>query len=132
MIRARFIGAAIALVLPLLLTVPAGAAKEGEMCAGFAGIKCDDGLFCEKPAGKCGVADLDGKCEKQPEVCTKEFKPVCACGGKQYGNDCERKAAGAQKDYDGPCEKTADYVCGGACRTQPLGPSRSCGWKRVL
>lgn len=74
------------------------------MCGGIAGLSCDKGLFCEYPAGQCGTVDLDGECDVQPEVCTRIYMPVCACGGKQYGNDCERRAAGAQKDHDGPCE----------------------------
>jgi Kazal-type serine protease inhibitor domain len=105
--RVLLLGAVFALfALPFLTTSPVSAAKDGEMCGGIVRTTCDKGLFCEYPASRCRTADLAGKCEKQPEVCTKEFVPVCSCGGKQYGNDCERKAAGAQKDHDGPCEKS--------------------------
>ena len=91
------------LALLALTITPGFAAKEGEMCSGIAGIACDKGLFCEKPAGQCNTAVLAGKCEVTPEVCTEQFEPVCGCDGKQYSNDCKRKAAGAQKDYDGEC-----------------------------
>lgn len=100
------IATATAFLMTATLTATSFAAKEGEMCGGIAGIACDKGLFCEKPAGQCNTADLAGKCEVKPEICTKEFKPVCACDGKQFGNDCERKAAGAQKDHDGECGST--------------------------
>jgi len=104
--RVLILSAAFALFAsPLLTSLPASAAKEGELCGGIAGIMCDKGLFCEYPAGQCSTADLAGVCETQPEVCTEHFLPVCSCDGKQYGNDCKRKAAGAQKDYDGPCKK---------------------------
>jgi hypothetical protein len=111
--RVHFARAAVALlILPLLTTLPASAAKEGEMCGGIAGIACDEGQFCEFPAGQCGTPDLAGKCEKVPEVCfeagsdTQAILPVCDCDGNEYANDCKRKMAGAQKSHDGPCKQT--------------------------
>jgi hypothetical protein len=96
--------AALALLLsPLLAATPASAAKIGEMCGGIAAIGCERGLYCAYPAGKCEVADLAGKCETSPEVCTEVFEPVCSCEGKEYGNDCKLKLARARKAYDGPC-----------------------------
>jgi hypothetical protein len=115
--RALLLSAALALLAFPITTISLAkdAAKEGGMCDGIIGIPCEKGLFCEHPAGECGGADRSGKCEKKPEICPKnadpkDFAPVCACGGKeypdgrQYPNDCERKAAGAQKDHDGPCD----------------------------
>jgi hypothetical protein len=75
----------------------------GKSCDGFAGIKCGAGLRCEHAAGYCGGADIGGTCMRIAEVCTRLYRPVCACTGKTYGNDCERQAANVQKMHDGPC-----------------------------
>jgi hypothetical protein len=84
----------------------ASAAKLGETCDGIVGIKCDDGLWCEHDPGNCQTADGAGRCVADSgPYCVQVFMPVCACGGVQYSNDCVRKAAQAQLDYKGECNK---------------------------
>ena len=106
------IAASLTFAATLLLLASAGASAvgPGKMCDGIAGIKCDAGLFCEHPAGRCGGADISGKCVKVPEVCAMSklkkliVRPVCGCDGKTYGNDCERQMAMVSKNHNGKCK----------------------------
>jgi hypothetical protein len=84
-------------------TDAARAVGIGGTCAGVAGLGCDDGLWCELEPGTCKRADAEGRCVHAPQVCNLAYSPVCACGGRTYGNDCERERARAQKAHSGPC-----------------------------
>src|SRR3984957_3266635 len=97
--------AAFALILVALLgqTYSARAVGIGGTCAGVAGLGCDAGLWCELEPGTCKPADAEGRCVHAPQVCNLAYSPVCACGGKPFGNDCERERAKAQKAHNGPC-----------------------------
>jgi len=93
----------------LLSALPSGsseAAKLDDTCDGFAALRCEEGLWCEHPAGECQVADGSGTCvEVSGPFCPHISEPVCACGGVQYSNDCKRQRAKVQLDYVGECEK---------------------------
>jgi hypothetical protein len=41
---------------------------------------------------------------KQGCFCTKEYKPVCGCNNKTYGNACEAGCAGIIKFTEGACK----------------------------
>ncbi|MGA7458337.1 MAG: hypothetical protein WBW51_13600 [Methyloceanibacter sp.] len=50
--------------------------------------------------------DGAGTCVKETaDKCTEEHIPVCACGGKEFSNDCERKKAKQQLDHASVCKK---------------------------
>ncbi|MEM7007693.1 MAG: Kazal-type serine protease inhibitor family protein [Thermodesulfobacteriota bacterium] len=80
-----------------------------ELCGGIENLLCAEGQFCDLPAGQCKTEQAQGTCLFQPQVCTKDYRPVCGCDGRTYGNDCGRISAGVSKDYDGECKESAGY-----------------------
>ena len=94
----------LALGFGLAFGSPASAVGLGKQCGGIIGIPCDSGLWCQLPPNTCRSFDLFGTCARVPRFCTRDFRPVCGCDGKTYGNDCARQAARVQLAYKGRCK----------------------------
>lgn len=96
-----------ALLVAATSTVPAVAgpqvAEKGGQCAGYVGIQCPQGQWCDLKPGHCRGADIPGKCEDEKLTCTGVYRPVCGCDGKTYSNNCWRKMGRVALDHEGPC-----------------------------
>ena len=92
--------------------VSQGACVVEEQCNTNA--DCDEADYCFSENG----CDAPGVCQNRPQLCTREFRPVCGCDGRTYGNACEAAAAGVNVRQEGAClsegECTSNSDCPGS------------------
>jgi hypothetical protein len=74
------------------------------LCGGFAGLRCDEGDYCDFPDDTCGAADALGSCLPRPDECEPREDPVCACNAMAYDSPCLAAMAGE--------DVSASFECG--------------------
>jgi hypothetical protein len=74
------------------------------LCGTRGAPQCAEGRFCDFAAGSnCGADDRGGHCAPIPEVCTREYAPVCGCDGQTHATACVAHSNGVAVAHDGPC-----------------------------
>lgn len=82
-------------------------------CGARAGDTCGGDEYCAYEAGQyCGAADAQSTCQPRPEVCTRDYRPVCGCDNQTYSNSCSAAAAGVGVLTEGECPASACRVSG--------------------
>lgn len=104
-------------------TVPRYPGNAQALCAGVEGLQCGNGAFCDHSAnGSCGETPAYGVCIAPPVQCTREYRPVCGCDGRNFANVCVAHSHGVSVRHHGLCGQAP-------AATAPIAPSAdvACG-----
>ena len=87
---------------------------SGKPCFGLQ--ICPDGEFCRfgRDSGPCGSSGTPGVCTRAPSSCSGEERPVCACDGVTYKNECVAAMSGFSAWRAGPCPRPPSGGGGGS------------------
>lgn len=85
--------------------------------------ECAGDDYCAVTEGRCllNIAEIFGRCQPLPEMCTFNMDPVCGCDNETYSNECAAAAAGVNVAFVGECTAltsctyfgTGDDTCSG-------------------
>ncbi len=79
-------------------------AGSGRRCRSARALECDSGEYCDFPVGAaCGARGRAGVCRPRPELCTREYMPVCGCDGRTWPTRCVAASQGVDAASDGAC-----------------------------
>jgi len=97
-------------------------------CGTRGGVSCSAEQFCNfEPDKDCGGTDRGGLCEGKPQGCTADYRPVCGCDNRSYGNACGAYAAGVSVKHDGLCTQMECKSAGGTVKASTGANVPKCG-----